>query len=453
MIFDLVIQNGTVVTSAATFQADVGVRDGKIAAFGQRLEGERVIDATDMLVTPGAVDIHVHMQMSLGDGVVSADTFLTGTRAAAFGGTTAIVDFVEVEPQQSMIEALHARQAEADPQVVIDYALHMTLGPDEISKLDQLPAVAAAGITSYKLYMAYGFRLTDDQLYRALRAVRDVGGMPVIHAENWDIINALVADNLAAGRTSSHWHPRSRPALFEGEAAGRAIDIAAYVGTPLHIFHVSCREVVAKIAAARRQGLPITGETCPQYLNLTWEAYDAPGGRGAYAVCSPPIRDRSQQQALWQALARGELQVVTTDHCPFSAEDKARGRDDYSQIPGGVPSIEMRFASMYSGGVVTGRLTPNQWVDLCCTTPAKIANLAGKGDLIVGYDADIVIFDPGQKRILSPETLHENVSWTPYNGLEIQGWPKVTISRGEVIVHDGRFFGKPGRGQFIFRKV
>ncbi|NOX60542.1 MAG: dihydropyrimidinase [Chloroflexi bacterium] len=452
MNYDLVIKNGTIVTAAGHYQADVAVRGERIAAIGQDLQGHRELDARGKYVTPGAVDIHVHMQMPLGEGVISADDFFTGTRAAALGGTTTIIDFVEPEPEQSMVDALAARRAEADPKVVIDYGLHMTIGPAEIAKLEQVPAAYEAGCTSFKLYMAYGFRLNDGELLQALEAVRDVGGWPVIHAENWDIIQTLIARNLAAGRTEPRWHPRSRPAAMEGEAAGRAIDIAAYVGVPLHIFHVSCQAVVERIHAAREQGLPITGETCPQYLFLTWDAYDAPGVEGALPVCSPPIREQAEQDALWQALSRGHLQMITTDHCPFTRADKARGLGDFSQIPGGVPSIEMRFPAIYWRGVRSGLLSLEQWVNACCTTPARLAGLEGKGDIAIGYDADLVIFDPDQRRTLSTETLHENVDWTPYEGLEIQGWPHTVLSRGEIIVEKGDFLGEPGRGRFIHRQ-
>jgi dihydropyrimidinase len=452
-MYDLVIRNGTVVTAAATFLADVAIQGERIAAIGQDLPGVRELDATGKLVTPGAVDIHVHMQLPLSSGFVSADDFFTGTRAAAFGGTTTIVDFVEAAPEQSLLDALAARRAVADPHVAIDYGLHMTLGPDEIGKLDQVPEVYSAGCTSFKLYMAYGFYLTDGQLMQALEAVRDVGGFPVVHAENWDVICTLVARNLANGRTSPRWHPRSRPALMEAEAAGRIIDIATMVNTPLHIFHVSCDATVQRIADARRRGLPVTGETCPQYLYLTQDAYDAPGMDGALPVCAPPLRPLSDLDALWQALANGQLQIVTTDHCPFTKEDKSAGLGDFSNIPGGVPSIEMRFASIYSRGVRSRFLSLNQWVAVCCTTPAKLVGLKRKGEIAVGYDADLVIFDADKEHVLSADTLHENVDWTPYEGTKLEGWPIMTLSRGKVIVADGEFKGTPGGGRFVNRAV
>jgi dihydropyrimidinase len=450
MSHDLVIKNGTVVTAAATFVADIGVKGVQIAAIGRDLTGQRILDATGKLVTPGAVDIHVHMQMPIGD-FVSADDFYSGTVAAAHGGTTAIVDFVERAPQQTMVEAIAARRALADPRVVIDYGLHMTIGPAEIDLLEQVPAAFNAGCTSFKLYMAYALCLSDSQLLQALEAIRDTGGLPVVHAENWDLICTLVARNLAAGRTSPHWHPRSRPALMEGEAVGRVINLSELVGTPLHIFHVTSQAAVERIGAARGRGLPVSGETCPQYLLLTQDVYDRPGVEGALSVCSPPIRDLAAQDELWLALGRGDLQVVTTDHCPFTREEKATGLEDYSRIPGGVPSVEIRFPAMYTFGVRNGRISLNQWVDMCCATPAQLVGLVGKGDIVVGYDADVVIFDPEQSMTLGVDNLHEQVDWTPYEGLNLRGWPVTTISRGELIVHDGELLAEAGRGRFALR--
>ncbi len=450
MKFDLVIKNGTIVTAARTYQGDVGIVGERIAATGSHLVGDYTLDATGKLVIPGGVDIHVHMEMPIGK-FVSTDDFYSGTVAAAFGGTTSIIDFVERQPQESMLEAIAARRARADPKVVVDYGLHMTLGPADIDILDQVPAAYQAGCVSFKLYMAYGLCLSDSQLLRALEAVGGIGGLPVVHAENWDVICALVERNLANSRTSPHWHPRSRPAIMEGEAAGRVIDIARLVGSRLHIFHVTSPYAVKRIARARDEGQAVTGETCPQYLLLDQALFDRPGVEGALPVCSPPIRDEAARQALWLALRSGDLQLVTTDHCPFTRAEKATGLNDYSRIPGGVPSVEMRLPALYTFGVRKGKISLNQWIDLCCTTPAKLAGLTGKGDIREGYDADLVIFDPERRLTISVDTLHEQAGWTPYEGLEMEGWPAVTISRGEVIVAGGEFLGKPGRGRFAPR--
>ena len=329
------------------------------------------LEARGKLVIPGAVDVHVHLQMPIGE-FTSADDFFTGTRAAAFGGTTTVIDFVEAKPQESLLDALAARRAAADEGVVIDYGLHMTIAPIDMVKLDQAAAVVEAGCASFKLYMAYGLRLDDGQLLQAFEAIREAGGLPVVHAENWDVICTLVGRNLAAGRTSPRWHPRSRPALMEGEAVGRVIDLATLVGIPLYIFHVSCGPGVKRIAAARQQGQPIYGETCPQYLLLTQARYDQPGVTGTLPVCAPPLRTETDQAQLWQALAQDQLQVVSTDHCPFTRANKAKGLDDFSRIPGGVPSIEGRLALMYTYGVRAGHFSLNRWIEICCTTPARL---------------------------------------------------------------------------------
>jgi dihydropyrimidinase len=451
MSFDLVIKNGTLVTAESTYQADIGIQGETIAAIGIGLMGAKEINAAGKFVIPGAVDIHVHMQMPIGN-FVSADDFFTGTRAAALGGTTAIVDFVEPGDDETMLGALAGRRALADPKVVIDYGLHMTIGPAEIDKLDQVPSAYEAGCGSFKLYMAYGLRLDDGQLLQAFEAIRDVNGLPVIHAENWDVICLLVARNLAVGNISPHWHPQSRPARFEGEAVGRVVELATYVGTRAHIFHVTCDEAVQQIAAARQRGLPISGETCPQYLLLTQDVYDAPGVKGAWPVCSPPIRAKESQDALWRGLSKDHLQVITTDHCPFTSVEKSAGLGDFSKIPGGVPSVESRLAAIYSYGVRTGHLTLNQWVAACCTTPAELAGFSGKGRMLVGYDADLVVFDPEKRITLSTKTLHEKVDWTPYDGIKLHGWPETTISRGNIVVENGEFRGRQGQGRFVVRR-
>jgi dihydropyrimidinase len=450
MVYDLVIKNGTIITGETIVAADIAIQGQTIAAVGCDLSGKRVIDASGKLVTPGAVDIHVHMQMPIGE-FVSSDDFFSGTRAAALGGTTAIVDFVEPRVEQSLVDGLAERRALADPKVVIDYGLHMTIGPNEITKLDQVPAAYAAGCGSFKLYMAYGLRLDDGQLLQALEAIAGVNGLAVVHAENWDVISTLIARNLAAGNTTPHWHPRSRPAPFEGEAVARVVELAAYCGARVHIFHVTCEEAIQQISVGRRRGLPVTGETCPQYLLLTQDVYDAPGVLGALPVCAPPIRNKNAQDALWRALSSGDLQVVTTDHCPFTSAEKATGLEDFSKIPGGVPSVESRYAAVYTFGVRAGHLSLNQWVDACCTMPADLAGFKNKGRILPGYDADLVVFDPQRDFTLTSDTLHEQVDWTPYEGMALQGWPETTISRGEIIVEDGRFVGQAGHGRFVAR--
>lgn len=453
-LYDLVVKGGTIVSDSTVFSADVAVDGEWIVALGHDLRGRHEIDATGLYVIPGGIDIHVHLEMPIGR-FTSTDDFYHGTRAAAFGGTTAIVDFVETAPDETMLQALAARQARAAGKVAIDYGLHMTIGPGDIAKLDQVAGVRAAGCGSFKLYMAYGLRLTDGDLLRALEAVRDAGALPVVHAENWDVITTLIRRNLGAGRVTPHWHPRSRPEALEAEATGRVIDIATWVGVPLHIFHVSCGATVSRIAEAKRLGLPVYGETCPQYLYLTQDLYDRPGVEGALPVCSPPLRPAAERDALWNALQSGALDLVTTDHCPFTAEEKATGLGDFSQIPGGVPSIESRVSLIFEGLVnrAAGDRTAalRRWVDVCATTPARLLGFSHKGRLLPGYDADIVIFDPEATSTITARSLHETAGWTPYEGTALRGRPVITISRGEIIADHGQWLGHPGRGRFIER--
>lgn len=454
-MYDIVIKNGRVVTTEASFIADVAIVDEKIVAVGQGLQGHEEIDATGMLVTPGAVDVHVHMQMKLPNGFTSADTFFTGTRAAALGGTTAIVDFAECHPDEPMLDALARRRAEADPQVVIDYGLHMTISPNEMAKLEQVQAAYDAGCATFKLYMAYGFYLDDGQLLQALQAVRSVGGLPVVHAENWKVITTLIAQNIAKGNTEPLWHPRSRPPIMEGEAVGRVIDMARCVGVPVHIFHVGCADAIERIVDARAKGQAVTGETCPQYLMLTEEAYQREGIDGALPVCAPPLRSEYHREQTWDALRTDALQIVTTDHCPFVRDDKQRGLDanDFSQIPGGVPSIEVRFPLLYSYGVRMGLFSENRWVEMACTRPAQMFGFQNKGVIAAGYDADIVVFDPDETWTISEDTLHENCDWTPYAGVDMVGRVRHTLARGRVLVRDGEFIGEQGSGQYVVRRL
>ena len=448
MLYDLVIKNGTIVTASSTYKADIGIKDEKITAIGEDLSGKNEIDAEGKLVTPGAIDTHVHLEMPVGD-YTSTDDFFTGTRAAAFGGTTTVIDFVEAEEDQSLMAALFERKEKADKRVVIDYGLHMTIGPDDIKKLDQIKEVYNAGCRSFKIYMAYDLRLNDGEILRAFEAIGEAGGLPVIHAENWDVITTLIDQNIKKGNVDPRWHTKSRPAGLEAEAVGRVIDLAAHTGVPLHIFHISCPDAIERVKTARIHGQNVTGETCPQYLYLTDEVFEAEGVDGALPVCSPPIRGIVDQIELWEYLSDGSFHTISSDHCPFTKKEKEAGMSTFNTVPGGVPSIEMRFPSIYSKGVREGYLTLNQWVDLCCTTPAWLFGLENKGDIQVGKDADIVIFDPEKEVLLNVENLHEKVDWTPYKDITITGWPEVTISRGDIIIKDGQCLAGKGRGKFI----
>ena len=450
-MFDTVIANGTLVTAEATLRADLGILDGQIAAVGPNLAGRDTIDAAGMLVLPGAVDEHVHLQMPVGE-FASSDDFYTGTVAAACGGTTTVIDFCEPKAGQPLVEALAARRAEAGGKVAVDYGLHMTLSRADDATLAQIPASIAAGAASFKLYMAYqGLRLDDGELLRALAALGRAGGWVLVHAENHHAIAYLTAQALAEGRTGPENHPRTRPDFMEAEAVGRLLALARITGTPLTVAHLSCAAGLDAVRDARARGQAVGVETCPQYLLLDEAEYRRPGFEAAKFVMSPPLRAERDRAALWAGLAAGEVDTVATDHCPFFfATQKTRGRHDFSRIPGGAPGIETRLALLYTYGVRAGRLTPQQWVAACCTGPARRFGLAPrKGTLDVGADADVGIFDPDRRVTLAAESLHQNVDYCPYEGWIVTGYPVMVLSRGEVIVRDGRFVGRAGRGEYL----
>ena len=447
--YDLVIKNGTIITATNSYQADIGIVGEKIASIAGNLSAPKQIDATGKLVIPGGVDGHVHLQYFVG-GLHTADDFFSGTQASALGGTTSIIDFVEAEGDEPFLKALHKRQAEAKSKAVIDYGFHITIKPTDMGKLAQIPDVISAGCPTFKHYMAYDFCLTDGELLSAFNVIAQAGGLAIVHAENWDVIQTLVAQNLAKGNIKPRWHPRSRPARFEGQAVRRAIDLAELAGVPLHIFHVSCDEAVQEIVAGISRGLPIYGESCPQYLLLDDTLFDRPHPQGALPVCSPPIRGKAEQVKLWRALQAGHLGVVSTDHCPFTIAQKGNG-EDFSQIPGGIPGIQSRMMLLYNFGVLGGWLTPSQWVARCCTMPARLFGLANKGEIAVGFDADLVVFDPQAEMEISAKNLQGGADWTPYEGMQMRGMPAITLSRGKIICQNNQFVGEVGDGRFVNR--
>lgn len=449
---DLVIRNGLLIAGDELVAADVAVQDGVIAAIGFDLAGERAIDAAGCYVIPGGVDIHVHLQLPLA-GLVSTDTFASGTRAAAHGGTTTVIDFVTPEPEQGLLAALAARRAEADGAVAVDYGLHMTLptwhAADPV-RLAEAPAVVAAGCPSFKLYQAYAGMILDDvALLQAFYAVAEAGGSAVLHSETGPVLELLRSRALAAGHTAPRWHERTRPPRLEASAVHRAAELADLAGCPLHIFHLGCAEAVAEVAASQGRGIDISGETCPQYLALTADEHLG-GPEGELFVCAPPLRGEADQEALWRALAEGVLDVVSTDHCPWTRAEKRR--DSFTQVPGGVPSIEARLALLHELGVRRGRLSPARWVEVACTAPARRMGLHRKGLLAPGYDADLVIFDPARRKTLSRESLHEAADWTPYEGMQVTGWPRTVLLRGRPIVENEIYVGCPGDGRFADRR-
>lgn len=454
-IFDLVIKNGTLITASDTFQGDLGISDGHICAIGIDLSAKKEINASGKLILPGAVDPHVHLEMPVGE-TCSSDDWETGTIAACIGGTTTVIDFVEPAPGQPLLEALAERRNRAEGKSVIDFTLHMTLTNDHPETLLQIPDVIQAGCRSFKTYLTYpGFKLSDEAFLTILQMVHENHGLVLVHAENDAIIERLKSGFLAQGKSSPRFHPRSRPSVSEEEAISRAIALSEIADASLYIVHISTKGGARALETARFKGLRIYGETCPQYLLLTDSEFERPGFEGAKFVCSPPLRKEEDREYLWRSLQNRVLDTIGTDHCPFFFKgQKDLGADDFTRIPGGLPGIESRLALLHTFGVHAGRLSPNHWVELCCTNPARIFGLyPQKGSLVPGGDADLVIFDPNKKMILRKEILHENVDYTPYEGFELRGFPETTIVAGEIIARGGNFLGRKGNGRYIHRPV
>jgi dihydropyrimidinase len=417
---------------------------------------ERVIDATGKYVVPGGVDIHTHMELPFG-GTSASDTFETGTRAAAHGGTTTIVDFAVQKNGERVQDCLAAWHQRADGNCAIDYGFHQIIGGVDDESLKAMDELVNEGITSFKLFMAYpGVFLSDDgQILRAMQTAANNGSVIMMHAENGTAIDVLVSQALARGETAPRYHGLTRPWQTEEEATHRAIMLAHLTGAPLYVVHMSAKQAVSTLAAARGEGWNVFGETCPQYLYLSLEEHlSAPGFEGAKYVCSTPLRPREEghQEELWRYLRTGDLQVVSTDHCPFCfKEQKELGLNDFSKIPNGIGGVEHRMDLIYQG-VVDGRISLSRWVELCCTTPARMFGLhPRKGEIVPGADADIVVYDPLAKTRISVETAHMNIDHSAWEGYEIDGGVDTVLSRGTVVVQRGEYLGHKGHGQFLRR--
>lgn len=459
MKFDAIVKNGTIVTATDTFRADVGVNGGKISAIADSLPAEnasRVIDAAGKLVMPGGIDVHTHLDMPFG-GTTSADDFESGTVAAAHGGTTTLIDFAIQYKGQTLRQAFETWMKKADGKAAIDYAFHCIITDLGDAQLEEMGQLVREGVSSFKLFMAYPgvFMLDDASIFKAMGVAAKHGGLICMHAENGGAIDVIVKRALAEGKKAPKFHALTRPTTAEAEATGRAIALAEMAGAPVYIVHLSCNEALEKVREARDRRLPAYAETCPQYLYLSLDNFDAPGFEGAKYVFTPPLREKWHQEKLWQGLAADTLQVVSTDHCPFCfKEQKEMGRDDFTKIPNGGPGIENRMSLIYSGGVNGKRFSANRFVQLVATAPAKLFGLyPKKGTIAVGSDADIVVFDAKEEMTISAKTHHMRVDYSMFEGIKVTGVAKTVMSRGKVIVENGKFTGRAGSGEFVKRQT
>jgi dihydropyrimidinase len=452
------VRHGTIVTAADRYPADLRIEGERITHIGLEVPagpGDTEIDATGRWVLPGAIDVHTHLDMPF-MGTVSADDFLTGTRAAAAGGTTCVVDFALAPRGGDYERALDTWHAKAEGKAVVDYGFHMAVTWFGTPGAEAgIRRCVKRGVTSFKCFMAYKGTLSidDGEMFGLLTLARDLGATVSVHAENGAIVEALVARNRTLGRTEPAWHARSRPPAVEGEATGRAIAIARQAGAPLYVVHLTCREALDAVRRARAAGQEVHAETCPQYLLFTDEVYERPGFEGAKWVMSPPIRPAGHPEALWAGLADGTLEVVATDHCPFQfATQKGMGRQDFSLIPNGAPGIGDRMALLYHYGVKSGRIDVHRWIDLCSTRPARLFGLhPRKGTVAVGSDADIVVFDPDASFTFGTAWSKHAVDHSLYEGMPGSGAFDVVLSRGRVVWEKGQFRGQPGAGRYLHR--
>ncbi|QEK11792.1 dihydropyrimidinase [Crassaminicella thermophila] len=449
---DLVIKNGTIITATDTYKADIAVEDGKIIMIGKNItqtEGAKLVDASGKYVLPGAIDAHTHLEMPFG-GTTSADSYEAGTRAAACGGVTTVFDFVIQRKGQGLIEAVEGRRTICDPQACVDYSFHTAITDLTPEILEEMKESVEYGVPSFKLFMVYkkeGLMVDDGVLAKALEKSKDIGALIAVHAENPDLIDMRIEKFLSEGKTSAWYHYLSRPEFVEAEANKRAIHWAKAFDAPLYIVHLANKEGLEEVTKARNEGYEIYAETCPQYLHFTNEVYKREDGRNF--VCSPPIKGKESQEALWKGILNGSIQTVATDHCPFQSYEKDWGKDDFTKIPNGCMGIENLYPYMLSEAN-KGRISFNKVVEVCSTNVAKIFGCAPqKGTIAAGSDADIVIYDPNKKFVVSKENMHSDVDHTIWEGIELKGYPVMTFSRGKLVYKDGQFLGTPGHGQFI----
>jgi dihydropyrimidinase len=450
------LQGGRVVSADGEYDADVLIVGEKIMAVGEieASAGATALDVSGCRVMPGLIDNHTHLSMPF-MGMMSSDDYTTGTRAAAAGGVTCLVDFaIQREPDQ-LRSALTEWQGRAEGAAHVDYGFHMAITNANDATIDDMEAMVDAGVSSFKLFMAYKGELMtrDDEMTATMERARDLGALTMVHAENGDVVDLLVRRALRAGQTNAVHHALTRPEFVEAEATSRAARLAEYTGAALFVVHVTCAAAAGEIQAAQQRGVPVSAETCTQYLVNTIDDLRRPGVEGCRYICSPPLREASNHEPLWDYVRRGILESVSTDHCPFTDEQKARGLDDFSRVPNGLPAIQHRLAKLWDEGVVAGRITPSQLVDRTSTTIARRFGLESKGVIAPGKDADIVVFDPSAPRDYGTHTSFMNVDYDLYGGETASGSVRHTLSRGTMVYDRGEIVTEPGHGRFVARST
>jgi dihydropyrimidinase len=453
---DLVIRGGRVVTGGAVVEADIAVTAGRIAALGAGLTGAEVVEAAGLLVTPGGVDPHCHIEQMSGMGLMNADTFETATRSATMGGTTSVISFAAQAKGQRLSDTVADYATRAQRGAAVDHAFHISVSDPSVPAFeDDLRALIAAGHRSIKVFTTYNIKLDDADILEILRIAGEAGALTCIHAENDAIIAAARARLLAEGRTRPIDHAASRPREAEIEAVARMCRLAEVARAPVMIFHVSTAEAVAEIAAARARGAPVWAETCPHYLFQTDAVLDRPGMEGAKWMCSPPQRTKADQAALWAGLAAGHLQIVSSDHAPYRFDEAGKlsnGRDaPFPAIANGMPGLEPRLPLMFDAMVSAGRLGATGFARLTAEAPAALYGLPGKGRIAPGYDADLVLWDMGRAVTYGADDLHDNVGYNPWEGTSVTGWPVATYLRGQAVMREGDYLGQPGAGRWLAR--
>ncbi len=449
---ELLIKNGTIVNGSQTFKADIAVENGKITYIGADIaptDNAKIVDASGKLVLPGAIDAHTHLAMPFG-GTISSDDYFAGTRAAACGGTTTVFDFVLQDFGETMVDAVKRRDAICAPVAAVDYSYHVAVKDVKGDLLDSIEDAVKFGVPSFKVFMVYDFGVTDGVFYKVLKKAKECGALIGVHAENNEMVNTLTAQYLSEGKTSAWHHYMSRPEFVEAEADIRAIQWAKALDAPLYIVHLANKEGVRAVTQAKDEGYKIYAETCPQYLEFTCDVYKREDGRNF--VCSPPMKGEESRQSLWEAIKRGDIDTIATDHCPFQSYEKDWGKDDFTKIPNGCAGIENMYPYMLSAAN-EGKITYEKAVEICSENPAKIFGCRDKGSIAIGKDADIVIYNPDTEFTITNDKMHSDCDHTIWEGVKLKGYPEQTYSRGRLVYDKGEFVGESGWGKFVKCKL